>query len=154
MKLFLTKTATVLLLTAFLATGLGNMFGCVWCDSGCLSSTHINSHLDDHRDRHVDVHTTYLADIHVDVSVKGHTLSLDQHVSDKSDSCLDSSIQLDDGARKDNVLIKGQPASVAIPAGIARIVINKDSLLVSKVISGPPRTSQSILTHRTIVLLS
>ena len=150
-----TKVITYLILTAFLVTGLGSLLGCILCDSGCLSDTHIASHVDDHTDNHIDVHTESYIDVHTVVYIDNNTVSLDQHFRDIGDSCFDSPIQLSKG-------ILEQIESVETHANVA-IISNRDrltevidiSLFVSNLtLKSPPRISQTILTHRTVVLLS
>jgi len=91
MRLKTTKLLTFLLLAAFLVTSQGSLFGCVWCDNGCLSDIHLDSHTDSYTDNH---NTDNHVDLHVVVRVDNHDVTLDQHITGKDDSCLDSSMQL------------------------------------------------------------
>ena len=155
MRLKPTKIVTILLLTAFLVTSLGSIFGCISCDSGCLSDIHIGNHTDNHTDNHVDVHTDYHFDVHVDVHVDNHIVTLDQHLSGSDDSCIDSPLQLSNGIVEENESINWH-SSLVISSTNDRLT---DIKIITFVVSNsplkfPPRISQTILAHRTVVILT
>ena len=146
MKHYLTKIISLLFIVAFLATNTGSLYGCISCDSGSLSETHIKSHLDDHSDHHVD--------LHVNLTIGNQTVSLDPHPCGKKDSCVDSQIQTGNGLLEDAEDCKA-PAMHAIllshwdvKNALSSIPTNNPSQLSSF------RVPQTILFHRTIVLLS
>ena len=151
MRLKPTKIVTFLLLTAFLVTSLGSMFGYVCCDHGCLSDIHIGNHVDDHTASHVDVHIGNHCDVHVD----DYIVSLDQHIGDSDDPCLDSPITLGEGIVKKSEIIKWQSNLATIPANESQATTKNTGLVVrNSPLKFPPRISQTILTHRTVVILT
>ncbi len=155
MKLKPTKIVTFLLLTAFLVTSLGSVFGCISCDRGCLSDIHLNNHIDDHSDNHIDDYTDGHVDVHVYVHVGSQTVSLDQHINNKDDSCLDSPIQLGQGVVDKIEIIKWH-SNLATISTNERLTTLKNIRFVASNLPQkfPPIISQTILTHRTIVILT
>jgi hypothetical protein len=146
---------TYLLLAAFLVTNLGSLMGCVWCDNGCLSSTHLSSHTDDHSDGHLDFHTEGQLDIHVIVTVADHDVSLDQHMRVEKDACIDSYIELGYGVVEDIDSIDHPTPSMLFTSCDTLDIVNNVSVFVNPLhLTTSQRISPSILAHRTIVLLS
>jgi len=139
MKFKPTKIVTLLLLTAFLTTCLGSMLGCISCDSGCLSDIHIGNHTDNHIVAHID----------------NYTEPLDQHISDRDDSCIDSPIQLSKGIFKEIKSIEWH-SNLATISTNERLTTLKNIRFVASNLPQkfPPTISQTILTHRTIVILT
>ena len=143
---------TFLLLAAFLVTSQGSLIGSVWCDSGCLSDIHLDSHTDSYTDNH---NTDNHIDLHVVVRVDNHDVNLDQHISGKDDSCLDSPIQLSNGVVKKAEKIKWRSTLDISSTNDKLVAINNIKLVASTPpLKLPPRISQTILAHRTVVLLS
>jgi len=155
MKFKQTKIVTLLLLTAFLVTSLGSMFGCIFCDSGSLSDIHLGNHIDDHSDGHTDKNTAGHTDIHTDVYVGNHTVTLDQHINGGEDSCIDSPIQLSKGLVEENESVKCNSNAAMTLTNDSLTIANNIRFVVSNSIQEyPPRISQTLLTHRTVVLLN
>ncbi len=128
-----------MLLTAFLVTSLGSMFGCISCDNGCLSDIHISNHTDNKIVAHID----------------NYTEPLNQHISDREDSCLDSPIQLAKGIFKEIESIKWHSNLAAISTNDRLTTLkNIRAVASNSPLRSPPRISQTILTHRTIVILT
>lgn len=155
------KLLIVLLLTAFLVTSLGSMFGCVICDSGSLSDIHVASHLDDHSDKHTGVHAESAIDIHAMVSVHNQEISLDQHYRGSGDACVDSPLEFSDGILEGTADLKSLPGLKSFPdLKISPTCYELQAVEVSSLFvknsfpNQTPRISQTILAHRTVVLLS
>lgn len=149
------KFLIVLLIAAFLLTCLGSMFGCVICDSGSLSDIHVASHIDDHSDKRTATHTESALDVHAVVSFHNQDISLDQHYRESGDACVDSPLEFSDGILEDTESLK-HLADLKTPAGCFELkVIELTCLFVNNLFPNPiPRVSQTILAHRTVVLLS
>jgi hypothetical protein len=147
MRLKFQKTVALLILSAFLATiPAGNVLGCTEC-VGCESSQRVNALADkecgaderiyDHDDSH-------------DVP------AIDQFGDEQHGSCPDCSIS--QGSTVFSKRTKRIPTAATVP------VILKDFSLTSatsiKLVVGnlapqpPTKTSQTLLAHRTVVLLN
>ncbi len=149
------KFLIVLLLAAFLLTSLGSMFGCVICDSGSLSDIHIASHIDDHTDEFTGVHAENVLDVHAVVSFHNQDISLDQHYRESGDACVDSPLEFSDGILEDTESLKSLADLEVSPGCYELKAIELTSLFVNNLFPNPiPRISQTILAHRTVVLLS
>lgn len=136
-------------------TNLGSMLGCVCCDSGSLSDIHIGNHIVNHSDSHQDKDTADHTDIHTEVYVDNHIVTLDQHISGGEDSCIDSPIQSSKGLVKEIERIKCNPnTAIALTNGNLTIANNIRFVVSSSIQEYPPRISQALLTHRTVVLLN
>jgi len=134
MKLLAKKIAVFLLLVVFLAVSLGNAFGFVACETGCLSDIHCNNHTPDHHHE--------------------NEVSLSQYANGGADTCLDYLIPLTNGIKEESVRQKGtEPAvllfSTRIPSYLANTRLSFAPLYPEVTL----RISQSILSHRTVVLL-
>lgn len=147
------KIIICVLLIALLGSSFGSAFGCVYCDKGSQSDIHIKNHIDDHSDGHTDIHPEDLVDIHSSIKINGQEVSLDQHFRETGDGCFDLPLQFDSGLIEDPQHIK-LPASLFAPIAINAFT-DFDHVIVSETFLKPHnRTSQSILLHRTIVLLT
>lgn len=151
----LKEIVTFILLTAFLVTSLGSMLGCVCCDCGSLSDTHIANHVDDHADKKTDGHIEDTFDIHAVVYIDGGPVTLDQHYRDTGDLCVDSPIEFSSGIVEKIEGIKSFTDIDLFSSHAERVSVEPSSCYVNKCTSEPrPRISQTILSQRTVVLLS
>ena len=155
-KMFkLKRIVTFVLLAAFLATSLGSMLGFVCCDSGSLSETHIANHIDYHNDKATDGHVEGLVDFHAVIYIDGRAVSIDQHYRKTGDLCVDSSIEISSGIvdEIESVKILTDVDICSIPDELFNVKLV--GLFVNNLTPKPlPRISQTILSHRTVVLLS
>lgn len=149
------KILTMLLLAAFLVTSFGSVFGCIACDCGTLSSTHLTSHLDDHSDHDVDEHRDDQIDVHVCVTLGDQFYLLDQHFHGCGDSCFDAPIQIGSGLIEDSPNLQDlERDALFVNLFWSEPIIHTQTLLPSSHLKPEPRISLSILSHRTVVLLS
>lgn len=131
------------------------MFGCVICDRGSLSDIHVASHRDDHTDKRTGVHTESSIDIHAVVSFHNQEVSLDQHYRQSGDACVDSPLQFSDGIVEETETLKNLPDLEISPTCYALHNIEPATLFTDNLFLNPiPRISQTILAHRTVVLLT
>lgn len=134
------KITTFLLLTAFLATSFGNAFGFVSCDSGCFSETHHENHHND------ESHETIAEDF---------ALPLDQQLHGSDDSCLDFLIQMIDGDLESHEYFKAPASPDTFLINNVFTDLSKTNLHVcATYLLSPLKVSQTILAHRTVVLLA
>lgn len=144
-RTYSSKLATFLLLTTFLVASVGTVFGYSWCvgvdghvevsyvkDSGCC--------VNDTESRPADKY-----------SVPG----VSQLNGDSCGLCLDFTAQQYDAVflkrvkRLSTVSVETLPANL-VPPGVKQ----SSQLIQGRLVSLPPRVSQTILAHRTVVLLS
>lgn len=149
------KILSFVLLATFLTTSLGGLLGCVWCEKGSLSETHRSNHLDNHSDNHVDKHPENSPDVHAVVNINGEAITLDQHYHESGDSCVDNPIQLSYGIICDVEQIK-HPEITAILSIDDLLAVSEPAISLARhsYLKPPQKISQTILFHRTIVLLS
>jgi len=155
MKLRSPKILTFLLLITLMTTSMGSALGYVWCDSGCLSDTHIANHIDDHTDGHTDKNIDQHTDVHTVVCIGNQTVTLDQHMGGEDDTCTDSSIKSSDGVVEEIEAINCTP-NVEMTSTYDRL--NNVKIIRyafnNSIQESPPRVTQALLTHRTVVLLN
>ena len=142
----LSKLVTILLLAAFLVTSVGSLFGYAWCvgDDGHVEVSYAtgNGCCDD--DRKQGAANQY------DVP------SVSRSSGDHCGLCLDFSAQQSEAVffkrvkRTSMVSVEALPQISSIPNIIQSIQLVADNA-VSQL---PPRIAQTILAHRTVVLLN
>jgi hypothetical protein len=133
-----TKITTFLILTLLLLTSVGSAFGVVYCEIGCLSEIHHNNH---HTD---ESHAAFGED---------YAVSFDYLLKESDDSCFDYPLELDNGVIKKEIV--KCPANIALYLPSERLT-NPVSVLLNvynPYQKPPPEISQTILAHRTVVLL-
>ena len=154
MKHCLTKILSLLFIVAFLATNTGSLYGCISCDSGSLSEAHIKSHLDDHSDHHVDIHDGKQPDVHINVTIGNQLVSLDQHPDHQNDRCVDSRIQPENGILENSEDFKASVMLAVLQSQCDFTNVPSNNTANKPIQLSSLRIPQTILFHRTIVLLS
>ena len=150
-----TKVITIFLLAAFLVSSFGSIFGCISCDHGSLSSTHLASHLDDHSENRGGVHSQESLDIHTTITLNEQICLLDQHFRGDSDSCVDSQIKLGFGLIEDSPNLESPDQNFKTDDLVWAVVTSQnETFLQSSYLKPKPRISLAILSQRTVVLLS
>jgi hypothetical protein len=146
MNLAFSKTAILLLLPVFLIASVGGAFGYTWCfgDDGHVEVKYVT--LDGCCDGDL---------VNSDVA-RYDVPTIHQPDDDHCGSCLDFSTQQNEIAFFKR--LKRTPSvstKVIAPNGFSPILADNAKLVVGHLMSQPPlRTSQTILAHRTVVLLN
>lgn len=140
------KIAALLLLPAFLIASAGDMLDYTWClgddghveikyvtSNGCCDSNFENSHIS-----------------------RSEVATLHQSSDNHCGSCLDFSTQPNEAVfAKRLKRVSSNPIKAITANGFPSISAQNAKLVVSNLASQPPpRISQTILAHRTIVLLN
>jgi hypothetical protein len=140
MQLLLKKISTILLIVLVMATSLNNASGVMACEHGVSSEIHQSNH-------HVDEHKDHLP--------KGDRVLHAQHLTRHGDTCRDYIIQLDNDFLKKRINVV-PPPNVSIYLFSNTLPNPKISFLPTN--SVYPITSQilsqTLLSHRTVVLLN
>ena len=134
MKLIPKKIIVFFLLVVFLAVSLGNAFGFIACERGCLSDIHSKNHFADHQHN-------------------ANVVSLSRNACGDADTCLDYLIPLTDGIQTDSVRPKCPEAVSLLPS--FPVMLDTANIRLSVIPLRPrliPIISQTILSHRTVVL--
>ena len=134
-----TKITVFLLITVLLTTSLGSAFGFVACEYGCESTIHSENHS---------------SDKHNDVSSEGSAISDYRLVSDSDDSCHDYFVQLNDNLFNKNESVTC-PINATLGSASDTWPIPEHCCLSSRNsnLKFLPIISQTILAHRTVVIL-
>ena len=133
------KITSLLFITILLITSLGNAFGFVACDHGCFSAAHHKSH-------HTGEHT--------EDRPEGFTEAYYLYTGASDDLCRDYLIQLSDTleAKKELVKLPFVVFPLVISAALSNTVDVNLPMFFSY-LKSPPEILQTILDHRTIVLI-
>lgn len=146
------KLTTLALAAIFLWSTLGAVCGSVICEHGSLSDIHIANHAD-RGDSHDHKHAASSRVVHRAVNIDGETILFDQYFGKHDDHCKD---RLVDFARDlaESTSSLNHP-SEDLPS--SRDQFDTSSFLLragcDPKFGSPPRVSQSIRSHRTVVLL-
>jgi hypothetical protein len=145
-QIFSSKLVTALLLTAFIVASVGTVFGYAWCigDDGHVEVSYaknIGCCVDE-----LDSHTADRYDV--------PTISMPN--GDSCGLCLDFSVQQYDAVFFKRIKKFSTLSVAALPSHILSAkAVQRDSLVAGNLASQPPpRVSQAILAHRTVVLLN
>ena len=132
------KITTYLILTVLLMTIVGSAFGAVYCDKGCLSEIH-------HKNHHTDEsHETFGED---------YAVSFNHQLKVSADSCLDVPLEFGNGIIEKESVKCPSNADLYIPSERLSTPVNICLSVYNPYPKSPPEISQTILAHRTVLLL-